>query len=108
MEDMLRDRDIARDRRRDDERYRFRPRETERDRDGMIPLSRPARRAIAAPSTAEAGLVDAFRKIRPVVYNARENAPPGARRDELRPRSRSMKTIFIVGVASGFEIRHFI
>lgn len=74
----------------------------------MIPLSRPVRRASAAPSTAEAGLVDAFRKIRPVVYSARENAPPGARRDELRPRSRSMKTIFTVGVASGFEMRHFI
>lgn len=80
MEDKLRDRDTARDRRREVERNRLRPRD--RERDGMTPLSvRLKRRAAARAVKAAAGLLEAFRKMRPVVYNARETAPPGERRD---------------------------
>lgn len=107
MEDKLRDRDTARDRRREVDRNRLRPRDRDRDGDG-IPVSRRERYAEANAVKAAAGLVNEFRRIRPVVYKARDRAPPGARRDTLRPRSKSMKTIFIVGVASESEIRHFI
>lgn len=87
--DKDREREGARDRRALVLRIRFRPRLTDLERDipespgDAFRLAKPVARAV--PSAA-AGL----RAKRYVSYNARDNAPPGARRVNERPRSRSI------------------